>query len=62
MWHDTGSRQPESGYFRGIFPQEVSVRLLCKYGAALADPDCLLAGDGKQTRYVRIRRQKRTNG
>ena len=58
VWRGIGFRHPESGYFCGIFPQEDCVRLVFEYGAHLADPDDLLNGNGKQTRYVRIRRQR----
>lgn len=58
VWHGIGYRHAESGYFCGIFPQKDSVRLLFEHGASLADPDCLLEGDGKQTRYVQVRRQQ----
>ena len=58
VWRGIGYRHPESGYFCGIFPQEDCVRLVFEYGALLADPDDLLKGNGKQTRYVQIRRQK----
>lgn len=57
-WHGIGYRHPQCGYFCGIFPQESSVWLLFEYGALLADPECLLTGNGKQARYVDIRRQK----
>lgn len=32
--------------------------LLFEYGILLPDPDCLLEGNGKQTRYVDIRRRQ----
>lgn len=57
-WHGIGYRHPEFGYFCGIFPQENSVRLLFEYGALIPDPNCLLKGNGKQTRYVEVRRQR----
>lgn len=58
VWHGIGYRHPECGYFCGIFPQENSMRLLFERGALLPDPDGLLEGTGKQTRYVDIRRQQ----
>ena len=58
VWRGIGYRHPECGYFCGIFPQENSVRLLFERGALLPDPDGLLEGTGKQTRYVDIRRQQ----
>ena len=57
-WHCIGYRHPQCGYFCGIFPQEKSVRLLFEYGILLPDPASLLEGNGKQTRYVDVRRQK----
>ena len=58
IWRGIGYRHPESGYFCGVLPQEDCGRLVLEYGALLADPDDLLKGNGKQTRYVQIRRQK----
>ena len=57
-WHGIGYRHPRCGYFCGIFPQNESVRLLFEHGILLPDPDRLLVGNGKQTRYVDIRRQQ----
>ena len=58
IWRGIGLRHPVSGYYCGIFPQEDWGRLVFEYGALLADPDNLLKGNGKQIRYVQIRRQK----
>ena len=58
IWRGIGFRHPECCYFCGIFPQEGCVRLVFEYGALLADPDDLLKGNGKQTRYVQIGRQE----
>ena len=58
VWHGIGYRHPDCGYFCGVFPQEDCVRLLFERGVLLPDPDGLLEGKGKQTRYVDIRRQK----
>ena len=58
VWRGIGFRHPESGYYCGIFPQEDWGRLVFEYGALLADPDDLLKGNGKQTRYVQIGRQE----
>ena len=58
IWRGIGLRHPVSGYYCGIFPQEDWGRLVFEYGAHLADPDNLLNGNGKQTRYVQIRRQE----
>jgi hypothetical protein len=54
-WKALGYRDPQSGYFCGIFPQADHVRLLFEHGAALPDPDGLLTGTTRQVRYVEIR-------
>ena len=58
VWRGIGYRHPQCGYFCGIFPQKTGVRLYFEYGVYLADPDRLLEGRGKQTRYVEVRRQR----
>ncbi len=58
VWRGIGFRHPERGYFCGIFPQKDWGRLVFEYGALLADPDDFLNGNGKQTRYVQMRRQR----
>jgi hypothetical protein len=58
VWHSIGYRHPESGYFCGIFPQADRVDLAFEFGVLLPDPGGLLEGDGKQVRYVRIRRDR----
>ncbi len=58
IWRGIGLRHPVSGYYCGIFLQEDWGRLDFEYGALLADPDNLLKGNGKQIRYVQIRRQE----
>ena len=54
-WHAMGYRHPEAGYFCGIFPHDDSIKLYFEYGRFLPDPDGILAGEGRQTRYVLIR-------
>lgn len=54
-WKALGYRDPQSGYFCGIFPQPDHVRLLFEHGAALPDPDGLLTGTTRQVRYVEVR-------
>ena len=54
-WKALGYRDPQSGYFCGIFPQADHVRLLFEHGAALPDPDHLLTGTTRHVRYVEIR-------
>lgn len=53
-WRGIGYRHQQAGYFCGIFPQPDHVRLLFEFGILLPDPAGLLAGDGKQTRYLTI--------
>ena len=47
-----GFRHP--GYVSAIYPRGDSISLLFEHGASLADPDGILLGGGKQTRFVRI--------
>jgi hypothetical protein len=54
-WKALGYRDPQSGYFCGIFPQSDHVRLLFEHGAALPDPDGLLTGETRQVRYLEVR-------
>src|SRR5574341_1126705 len=55
-WHAIGYRDPQAGYFAGIFPQPDHVRLLFEHGAALDDPDGLLQGNEvKQVRWLVLR-------
>jgi hypothetical protein len=54
-WKALGYRDPQSGYFCGIFPQPDHVRLLFEHGAALPDPDRVLTGTTRQVRYLEVR-------
>jgi len=56
-WHGIGYRHPDSGYFCAIFPQDDRVLLSFEFGVLLPDPAGLLEGDGKQVRYVPIRKE-----
>ena len=56
VWHAIGYRHPRLGYFCGIFPQKDSASLLFEFGVLLPDPQGLLQGQGKQVRYVSVRR------
>lgn len=51
-WHAIGYRHPDAGYFCGIFPYTDHLKLYFEYGKFLPDPDRLLQGDGRQTRYL----------
>lgn len=59
-WKALGYRDPQSGYFCGIFPQSDHVRLLFEHGAALTDPDRLLQGTTRQVRYLEVRDAEET--
>ena len=54
-WDGVGFRHPDAGFVCAIYPQADHVRLLFEHGRALQDPDGLLEGDGRQTRYVSVR-------
>jgi hypothetical protein len=57
-WKAIGFRDPQSGYFCGLFPQADDVRLAFEHGAALPDPAGLFDPAGarlKQVRYVTVR-------
>lgn len=56
VWHAIGYRHPRLGYFCGIFPQKDSANLLFEFVVLLPDPLGLLHGQGKQVRYVPVRR------
>lgn len=55
-WHAIGFRHPKAGYVCGIFPMENVVRFVFEHGRQLSDPDSVLTGDGKQVRYIDLRR------
>jgi hypothetical protein len=57
-WRAIGFRHPTVGYFCGLFPVPEGVDLAFEFGVLLPDPNGLLDGNGKQVRYVRIRRQE----
>ena len=42
----------------GVFPLPDRVNLYFEHGASLDDPDHLLQGDTKQTRYLELRSHK----
>jgi len=55
-WKGIGYRDPQAGYFVGIFPQPDHVRLLFEHGAALEDSDGLLQGENvRQVRWIALR-------
>jgi hypothetical protein len=54
-WRGVGFRHPEAGYVCAIYPRSEWVVLLFEQRASMPDPDEILLGDGKQTRFVRVR-------
>jgi hypothetical protein len=54
-WRSISYRQPEQGYFCGIFPTQDDVILVFEFGILLSDPDGVLVGDGKQVRNIILR-------
>jgi hypothetical protein len=57
-WRSISYRDPRVGYFCGIFPFEDHVDLIFEFGSLLDDPDGVLSGDAKQTRYIRFHEPK----
>ena len=53
-WRGVGFRHPEAGFVCAIYPRGEAVELLFEHGAALADPEGLLEGEGRQTRVLRV--------
>jgi hypothetical protein len=53
-WRGVGFRHPQAGYVCAIYPRSEWVVLLFEHGASLPDPDGVLLGDAKQTRFMRI--------
>jgi hypothetical protein len=52
-WDGIGFRHPDAGYVCAIYPRG-GVRLLFEQGVRLDDPDGVLEGEGRQTRYVPV--------
>lgn len=48
VWHGIGFRDPDAGYFCGIFPGKDTVKLGFERGVDLPDPEHILVGDGRQ--------------
>ena len=57
-WHAVGFRHPVAGYVCGIFPTDESIKLVFEHGRLLSDPAGVLQGDGKQVRYIELRRER----
>lgn len=54
-WDGIGFRHPDAGLVCALYPRGAEVRLLFEHGHALQDPDGLMDGGGRQTRYVTLR-------
>jgi hypothetical protein len=62
-WRGIGLCDAQSGYFCGVFPRHEEgvgargecLRVLFEHGAALPDPDGVLTGGGRQTRWATLR-------
>jgi hypothetical protein len=60
-WQGVGFRHPDAGYVVAIYPRREWVGLFFEHGSSMADPEGVLQGDGKQTRFIRIdKRSKAT--
>jgi hypothetical protein len=57
-WRSISYRDAQVGYFCGIFPFEDHVDLIFEFGSLLEDPDRILQGDARQTRYIRFHEPK----
>lgn len=55
-WCAIAYRHPDAGYFCGLFPFADHVKLLFEHGVELDDPAGLLEGDGRQVRYIAMRK------
>ena len=53
-WRSISYRDAQIGYFCGIFPFEDHVDLIFEFGCLLEDPDGILQGETRQTRYLRF--------
>lgn len=61
-WHGVGFRHREAGYICAIYPRSGWIVLLFEHGAALPDPDGVLTGDGRRTRFLRIAEPAEASG
>jgi hypothetical protein len=53
-WQSLGYRDPQAGYFFGLFPKRDHVQALFEWGALLVDEMHPLEGSGTQVRYVTV--------
>jgi hypothetical protein len=51
-WQAVGFRHAEAGHVCGVFLQRGRVMLVFEHGRLLSDPEGILCGDTKQTRYI----------
>lgn len=54
-WRAIGFRDPHAGHVCALFPFNDHVKLYLEHGARLPDPDGLLEGTTKQTRFITLR-------
>lgn len=54
-WRALGYRDARAGHLCALFPRADELKLYFEHGASLPDPDGLLEGTTKQTRFVRFR-------
>lgn len=55
VWRGLGYRHPAAGYVCGLFPHAGGVKVFFERGLELADPDGVLAGGGRQVRFLDAR-------
>lgn len=53
-WRSINFRHPTAGFLCAVFPHPDRVALVFEHGRQLSDPEGLLAGDGRQVRFVRL--------
>jgi hypothetical protein len=56
-WHSLNYRHPRAGYFCGLFPRAEDVLMVFEFGLLLPDPEGILEGEGKQVRFITLRRE-----
>ena len=57
-WRALGYRDARAGHLCALFPLPGELKLYFEHGATLADPDGLLEGNLKHTRFLRLRTRK----
>ena len=49
-WRGFGYRDPEAGFFCGVYPFRDHASIVLQHGAVLDDPDDILVGEGETVR------------